>query len=148
MAKQFTSGLCGLLKKSKLSRVSGNCFMLQETSGSLGEAGRILWNYCMLQIWGVVLRYPCVEHVEGGLWRFVSLIVSCDVTSIDPDYISYCKWGVLIDWVIDTGGNIVVMSCGDSLLILQPPNSKSPQLITTKFPPVSITQSIKTLHLQ
>jgi len=29
----------------------------------------------------------------------------------------------------------------------QPPNNESPQLITSKFPPLFITQSIKTLHL-
>jgi len=50
MVKQFTLGLCGLLKKSKLSLVNVNFMVLQVTSGSLGEAGRILWNYCMLGI--------------------------------------------------------------------------------------------------
>jgi len=82
--------------------------------------------------------------MEGGLWRFVSLIASCGVTS----YIGYCKWSVLIDWVIDTGGNLVVMSCGDLLFGGCRINNESPQLITTMFPPVSITQSIKTPHLQ
>jgi len=55
MVKQFTLGLCGLLKKLKLSLVSVNFMVLQVTSGSLREAGHILWNYCMLQICGVVL---------------------------------------------------------------------------------------------
>jgi len=50
MVKQFTLGLCGLLKKSKFSLVNVNFVVLQVTSGSLGEAGRILWNYCMLRI--------------------------------------------------------------------------------------------------
>jgi len=49
----------------------------------------------------------------GGLWLFVSLITSCGITSIDPDYISYCKCSFLIDWVLNTGGNLLVMSCGD-----------------------------------
>ena len=42
MVKQFTLGLCGLQKKSKLSLVSVNFMVLQITSGSLGEVGRIL----------------------------------------------------------------------------------------------------------
>ena len=50
MAQQFTFGLCGLLNKSKLSLVSVNCKVLQVASGSLGEEGRSLWNYCMLRI--------------------------------------------------------------------------------------------------
>ena len=51
----------------------------------------------------------------GGLWLFVSLNASCGIISIDPDHISYYKWSVLIDWVINSGGNLLVMSCGDSL---------------------------------
>jgi len=50
MVEQFTLGLCGLLKMSKLSLVSVNFMALQVTSGSVGEAGRILWYYCMLRI--------------------------------------------------------------------------------------------------
>jgi hypothetical protein len=54
MVKQFTFGLCGLLRKSKLSLVSVNSVVLQVTSDSLREAGRILWNFCMLRISGNV----------------------------------------------------------------------------------------------
>jgi len=50
MVKQFAFGLCGLLRKSKLSLVSVNSRVLQVTSGSLGKVGRILWNYCLLRI--------------------------------------------------------------------------------------------------
>jgi len=50
MAKQFTLGQSGRLKLSKLSLVSVNFLVLEVTSGSLGKAGRILWNYCMLRI--------------------------------------------------------------------------------------------------
>ena len=60
------------------------------------------------------LTLPCVEPAgEYGL--FVPLNASCDITSKDPDYISYCKWSVLVDCVMDTEGNLFVMSCGDSL---------------------------------
>jgi len=68
----------------------------------------------MLRIWGVVLRYACVEPA-GEYSLFVSLIASYGITSKDLDYINYCKWRVLVDWVMDTGGNLLVMSCGDSL---------------------------------
>ena len=77
MLKQFAFGLCGLLRKSKLSLVSMNSMVLKVTSGSLGEAGRSLWNYCMLRIWGAVLRYPCVEPA-GGSGFLLSLIASCN----------------------------------------------------------------------
>jgi len=79
MVKQFTLGLCGLPKKSKLSLVSVNFMVLQVTSGSLREVGHILWNYCMLRIWGVVLRYPCAEHagVSGILYLLSPLVMSC-----------------------------------------------------------------------
>jgi len=50
MVKQFTFGLCGLLRKLKLSVVSVNCMVLQVASGSFGEAGRILCNYRMLRV--------------------------------------------------------------------------------------------------
>jgi len=50
MVKQFNLGLCGLLKKSKWSLVSVNFMVLQVASGSLGDAERILCNYCMLWI--------------------------------------------------------------------------------------------------
>jgi len=50
MVKQFSAGLCGLVKKLKLSLVSVNFFVLQVTSGSHGEVGRVLWNYFMLRI--------------------------------------------------------------------------------------------------
>ena len=55
MVKQITSGLCELLKKVKLSLVSVNFFVLQVTSVSVGEAARILWNYC-------VLRYEVLSY--------------------------------------------------------------------------------------
>jgi len=42
MVKQFTLGLCGLLKKSKLSLVSANFMMLQATSGSSQRSGAYL----------------------------------------------------------------------------------------------------------
>ena len=49
--KQFPLGLCGLLKKMKLSLVSLNFLVLQVTSGSLGEAERIfLCRTCMVPL--------------------------------------------------------------------------------------------------
>jgi len=67
MAKQFTFGLCGLLRKSKLSLVSVNSVVLQVTSGSLGEAGRILWNYCVLRIRGNVSLVESPKNAENFL---------------------------------------------------------------------------------
>jgi len=50
MVKQFTFGLCGSSEEVGLCLVSVNFMVLQVTSGGLGEAGRILWNYRMLRI--------------------------------------------------------------------------------------------------
>ena len=61
------------------------------------------------------LTLPCVEPA-GSSGLLVPLNASCGITSKDPDYISYCTWSVLVDWVIVNGGNLLVMSCGDSLL--------------------------------
>jgi len=50
-------------------------FVLQVASGSLGEPGRNLWNYCMLRIGGVVLLYRCVEPFGGALEFHLCLTV-------------------------------------------------------------------------
>jgi len=58
---------------------SVNFMVLQVTSGSLREVGHVLWNYYTLRIWGVVLRYSCVEHAgcSGFLYLLPPLVMSC-----------------------------------------------------------------------